>query len=130
MFRKRNLLVALFVWVALLHGCRDGGEPAPDLTLAHEVSPQPPRVGPLTIVLRLTDAAGTPVTGARLKLEGNMSHAGMVPVFADARETEPGRYRSTLELSMAGDWYILVTATLPDNRKFERQFEIKGVAPV
>jgi hypothetical protein len=77
----------------------------------------------------LTDAAGTPVTGARLTLEGNMSHPGMVPVFAEATETEPGRYRSTLELSMAGDWYVLVTGALPDNRKIERQFEIKGVAP-
>ena len=70
------------------------------------------------------------MTGALLKLEGNMSHAGMVPVFGEAKETEPGRYRSTLELSMAGDWYILVTVTLPDNRTFERQLELKGVAPV
>ena len=129
MFRKRNSLVALCVWLALLHGCRQRTEPPSDLTLAHEVSPQPPRVGLVTIVLRLTDAAGTPVRGARLTLEGNMSHPGMVPVFAEATETEPGRYRSTLELSMAGDWYVLVTAALPDNRKFERQFEIKGVVP-
>ena len=59
-----------------------------------------------------------------------MSHAGMVPVFGEAKEIEPGRYRSTLELSMAGDWIVLVTGTLPDNSKFGRKFEIKGVAPV
>ena len=58
-----------------------------------------------------------------------MSHAGMVPVFADAKETEPGRYQSSMELSMAGDWYVLVHVTLPDNSQFDRQFEIKGVAP-
>lgn len=69
-----------------------------------------------------------PVTGARIKLEGNMSHAGMVPVFADARETEPGRYQSSMELSMAGDWFVLVHVTLPDGRKLDRQFDIKGVA--
>ena len=57
-----------------------------------------------------------------------MSHAGMVPVFADARETEPGRYQSTVELTMAGDWFILVHVTLIDGRKLDRQFEIKGVA--
>lgn len=56
-----------------------------------------------------------------------MSHAGMVPVFADARETEPGRYQSTMELSMAGDWFILVHVTLKDGRKIDRQFDIKGV---
>ena len=57
-----------------------------------------------------------------------MSHAGMVPVFADARETESGRYQSSMELSMAGDWFILVHVTLTDGRKIDRQFEIKGVA--
>lgn len=98
-----------------------------ELTLTHEVSPQPPRVGPLTITLRLADASGKPATGVRITLEGNMSHAGMTPVFAGAKETEPGRYSSTMELSMAGDWYFLVHMTLPDGRKLERQFEIKGV---
>jgi hypothetical protein len=129
-FLKRNSLVALCVWLALVQGCRHRTESSSDLTLAHEVSPQPPRVGQVTITLRLLDASAQPVTGAFMKLEGHMLHPGMVPVFAEARETEPGRYRSTLELSMAGDWYVLVTVTLPDNRKFERQFEIKGVAPV
>ena len=57
-----------------------------------------------------------------------MSHAGMVPVFAEARETESGRYQSSMELSMAGDWFILVHVTLTDGRKFDRQFEIKGVS--
>jgi hypothetical protein len=56
-----------------------------------------------------------------------MSHAGMAPVFADARETESGRYQSTMELSMAGDWFILVHVTLPDGRKLDRRFDIKEV---
>lgn len=63
-----------------------------------------------------------------MKLEGNMSHSGMSPVFADAAEVEAGRYRANIELSMAGDWVILVHLTLSDGRKIERQFEIKGVA--
>jgi len=58
-------------------------------------------------------------------LEANMSHAGMVPVFADAREEEPGRYQSTMDLSMAGDWFILVHVTLPDGRRLDRQFEMR-----
>jgi hypothetical protein len=101
----------------------------PDLTLAHEVSPQPPRAGQVTITLKLSHASGTPVSGAHLRLEGNMSHAGMTPVFAEAKEIEPGRYRALLELSMAGDWYVLVHAGLPDGRTLDQQFEIKGVGP-
>ena len=84
----------------------------------------------MTITLRLTDTAGGQVDGARITLEANMSHAGMVPVFADARETEPGRYQSTVELTMAGDWFILVHVTLTDGRKLDRHFEIKGVAAI
>ena len=58
-----------------------------------------------------------------------MSHAGMVPVFAEARELEPGRYQSLMDLSMAGDWQITVHVTLSDSRKLDHEFEIKGVEP-
>jgi hypothetical protein len=51
----------------------------------------------------------------------------MAPVFADARELEPGRYQSSMGLSMAGDWHVLVHVTLADRRKFDREFEIKEV---
>ena len=129
MFLKRNLLVALCFGAALLQGCSPHTDSSQDLTLTHEVSPQPPRVGQVTIALRLTHWTGTPVTGAAVKLEGNMSHAGMVPVSSEAKEIEPGRYQSVLELTMAGDWVVAIKATLPDSRTFERQFEIKGVAP-
>ena len=112
-----------------MHGCRHEERPSLDLTLAYEVSPQPPRTGPVTITLTMTDALGKQVSGAAIKLEANMSHAGMVPVFADAKEISPGRYQSNVELSMAGDWYVMVHATLPDGRKWERQFDIKSVAP-
>jgi hypothetical protein len=81
----------------------------------------------VTITLRLTDTSGTAVTGARIKLEGNMSHAGMAPVFADAKEIQPGRYQANMELSMAGDWYVSVRVTLADGRQFDREIEIKGV---
>ncbi len=56
-----------------------------------------------------------------------MSHAGMKGILAIAGETEPGQYSSTIELSMAGDWFVMVYMTLPDGRKVKRQFEIKGV---
>lgn len=112
-----------------MQGCDPLPEASFDFKLEHEVSPQPPRVGPVTITLRLTDLSGAPITGVLMELEGNMSHAGMVPVFAVAKETEAGVYRSTLELSMAGDWFVLVNATWGENRRFGRKFEIKGVAP-
>lgn len=85
-------------------------------------------MGPITVSLKLTDfLISKPVSGARVRLEGNMTHAGMSPVFAEAIEVEPGRYRATLEFTMGGDWVVLVHAVLPDGRKVERQFDVKGV---
>ena len=108
-------------------GCKS--QPAPEVFVAHQVLPQLPRVGQVEIRLRVTDASRKPLTGAEIKLEGNMSHAGMSPVFADTKEVAPGDYRANMNLSMAGDWVVLVHLTLRDGSKLERQFEIKGVAP-
>lgn len=95
----------------------------------HKVEPQPPRVGQVEIWLHLKDASQKAIMGAEIKLEGNMSHAGMSPVLVDTQEVAPGEYHANIELSMAGDWIMLVHLTLPDGVKVERQFEIKGVAP-
>jgi len=111
----------------LVAGC--SSQPSVDIKVAPEVAPQPPRVGQATITLRVTTSSGALVNGAHIKLEGNMSHSGMAPVFVDALEVEPGRYRANMELTMAGDWVVLVHLTLRDGVKVDRQFEIKGVAP-
>ena len=62
-----------------------------------------------------------------MRVEADMTHAGMSPVFADAKETQPGRYQAQLSLPMAGDWVLLLHGTLPGGEKLERQFEVSGV---
>jgi hypothetical protein len=81
------------------------------------------------VALRLTDAAGKPVTDARIAIEADMSHPGMSPGIAEAKEAELGRYRAHLQFQMAGDWVILLHVTLPDGKKLERQIDVKGVGP-
>lgn len=99
----------------------------PAINFKHNVTPSPPRAGAATIDLELTDRNGQPVSGARVELEGNMSHAGMSPVSATAKEIEAGKYRGTLELTMAGDWIVLVNVTLADGQQVQHQFELAGV---
>lgn len=77
--------------------------------------------------MKLADTSAKPINGARISLEGNMSHPGMRPVFSEAREVEPGRYEATLEFTMRGAWVILFHITLPDGRKLQRQIDVKGV---
>jgi hypothetical protein len=122
------------VWVAAcallyLPGCRKSQELAPELVIEHEIAPQPPRVGPTTITLRVADASGRPQDMTQVSLEGNMTHAGMRPIFSEATEVEPGRYQAPLEFTMGGDWVILINLTLPDGRRVQRQVEVKGVQP-
>ena len=126
--RRRLTLPAVACAAALLAGaCHGPSGPASSVLVEHEISPQPPRVGPATLSLKLSDAAARPVTGARITLEGNMTHPGMAPVFAGATEVEPGRYRAALEFTMGGDWVILIHAALPDGQKLERQLDVRGV---
>ena len=107
--------------------CNKPTESSTVVTIEHEITPQPVRVGLATLNLRLADASRQPVTGASITIEGNMSHAGMSPVFASAKETQPGRYQATLDLTMAGDWIILTHITLAGGQKLERQLDVKGV---
>ena len=130
--RRRAVSALLLLWLSIcfhpfLSGCREPEKPPPDIVLEHEITPQPHKAGPATITLKLSDAGGTPLKGAQVRLEGNMSHAGMSPIFSDAKEAGPGRYEASIEFTMGGDWIMLVHITLPDGRKLQRQFEIKGV---
>lgn len=111
----------------LAAGCARRPDSEASVVVGHEVMPRPACVGTATITLSVADDTGRPVTGAVVKLEGDMSHAGMTPVFGEAKELDAGRYRAALEFTMAGDWVVLIHLTLPDGRKVERQFDVKGV---
>jgi YtkA-like len=99
------------------------------VTIEHQISPEPVRVGSATIVLKLADASAKPVTGAQIAIEADMSHPGMSPLFSEAKETESGRYEAHLQFQMAGDWVILLHVRLPDGNTLQRQIDVRGVRP-
>ncbi len=124
--RRRKWLLAVLLLLALT-GCGRGRKDLPDVVLELVIEPQPPRIGPATVTVALRSADGQPITGAIVELEGNMHHAGMVPVLAQATEVAPGRYQASLEFTMSGDWFLLVRADLPDGRSMERSADVPGV---
>ena len=125
--QRRLFLTALGICILPGVACTGRAERFDIVVVKPEISPHPARVGTVTVMFTLQDGTALPVKGAQVRLEADMSHPGMSPVFADAREAEPGRYQSQLALGMPGDWVILVHGALADGKKFERQIALNGV---
>ena len=115
--------------VVILAACGGDGGRSVDMQVAAEVEPSPPSVGATTVRLDLADAGGAPIAGADVSVEANMSHAGMQPVFSDATEVAPGRYVASFEWTMAGDWFLLVTATASDGTRRQGKVDVRAVRP-
>ena len=124
--RQRRLRLAfLFICMLPAVGCNKRAERADVVVVQPEVSPHPARVGVVTVMFTLEDGTALPVKGAHVRLEADMSHPGMNPVFAEAQRSRIWALsRSQLTLGMAGDWVILVHGTLGNGTKFERQFAV------
>lgn len=126
--QPRASFILLVMFLLILTGCRRAGQnDLADIGVNVAVNPNPPQVGQAAVTVTLSEADGQPITGAKVELEGNMTHAGMAPTLAQPSEVSPGRYEAPLDFTMAGDWFILVRATLPDGRKLERQVDVPGV---
>jgi hypothetical protein len=115
-----TLVVVLFGGVAC-----NKHQATPGFAIDTAFSPEPARIGRESVTVRMKDSAARPVTGAHLMVEGNMSHAGMAPVFGEGKEIEPGRYEANLDLSMRGSWVISLHVRLASGEKIERQIPIE-----
>ncbi|MCU0501107.1 MAG: FixH family protein [Anaerolineae bacterium] len=126
--RWAAFLCALAVLSVLCAGCgRIQQTPAAaqdGYTVTLVAQPATPVVGDGTLVVTLRDPAGQPVSGARLQVEGNMSHAGMKPSFGKIRGEDAGQYTVAIPWTMGGDWYVDIKATLSDGRVIARRFPI------
>jgi YtkA-like protein len=129
---QHRVLTAALVFVSSLSYVAGCGRPDPseNICVNWTLDPSPPVVGEaITAHVTLRDAGQAPVTGARLRLEGMMSHPGMAPVIAAVVERGDGNYDAALRFSMAGDWILLLTGELPGGEPFKKQIEINGVRP-
>ena len=124
--RLSGALLACSLWIA----CDRQPDTAPGVSLTWDLEPAPPVAGVAGVArLTLRDARGRPVTGARLRLEGHMSHPGMSPVLSAVSERGSGTYEVPIEFTMAGDWILVVTGDLPGIGRITRQIEVVGVRP-
>jgi hypothetical protein len=103
---------------------------AEDVTVEWTITPRRPVAGAATLAeLALRDSAGRMVRGAKLQVEGHMSHPGMAPVIAAASERDDGIYVIRLRFTMRGDWILLVTGRLPDGRRIKHRIDVTTTGP-
>lgn len=111
-------VIGLFVLVFVVAGCREQAPPPTDQSSSIQIDIQAESfaVGKTDLIVTVTDA-NAPINNATLSIRGDMSHAGMTPVIREVEPDEPitdGVYRVPFEWTMGGDWFVDVTATLPD----------------
>ena len=128
---QRGVLIAALVLCSIGLAACGRTDPSDGIRVAWTIDPSPPLVGePIVALLSLHDSNQKPITGARLRLEGVMSHPGMAPVTAAVVERGEGVYEAALRFTMGGDWILVVSGTLPDGMAFKKQIEINGVRQI
>ena len=101
----------------------------PEINVTWTLDPSPAIIGPAILNVKLAHQINGPVTGATLRLEGHMSHAGMAPVIATAAERAPGSYEIRFAFSMTGDWILLISGETPDGHRLEQRIDVGNVRP-
>jgi hypothetical protein len=125
------LAATLFLLVnSHLNGCAKSSDVSNEVNLAYESDPSPPRIGLNAFTVTLTGHNRERLAGARVSLEGDMSHAGMKPVVGETKEVGPGRYQGTLDLGMRGDWTVLFHITLANGQTFDREMKIQNLQAI
>lgn len=134
--RSALLVAAVLLLVASMSACRpkSAGEgaatsaPAGAAQAAEPVRVEleaDPAVGVVPVAVYVL-AGSEGVSGATVRVTGDMTHAGMAPVEADAVEIEAGLYRAPdFAFSMAGDWVVSADVRYPDGRRIVAEVQVR-----
>lgn len=124
----RLALVGLILMMIMI-GCRQQVQDATEAGIRIDLSfePEIPVVGEAVLRITVVDAAGSPINDAQIDIRGDMSHAGMQPVLRQVEQGDGGVYEIPFEWTMAGDWFIEVSVTLPDGTIVTEIFDYEGV---
>ncbi len=117
-------LIIILISFLFLAGCRppeassSGSTKLPEGVQVQIEVGEDPKTGNLPVsVFILKENQG--VSGAKVEVTGNMTHAGMEPVIVEAKETEAGLYMADpFVIEMPGDTVITADITLSDGTKF------------
>lgn len=127
---KRFPQAALILLVlVLLAACGPADDAADTGGLVIDLEAAPEGYTGAYLTVAVADAAGEPVTDATVSLEGNMNHAGMVPVLTEAVLDEAdgamdGRYQVPFAFTMMGDWIVTIKVERPDGTTATQNIDV------
>ena len=114
---KRLLaLVAIALVAAGCAGKADKAQTGAPLNVATAFSPDPPKQGPETITITLTDASGAPVRGADVKISTKMPAMSMTGPTVTGSDNGDGTYTAHIRLNYATGWQFATSAAANGNR--------------
>lgn len=114
---KRLLaLVAIALLAAGCTGKADKAQSGAPLNLRTTFSPDPPKQGPETITVTLTDTNGAPIKGADVKISTTMPAMSMTGPAVTGADNGDGTYTAHLRLNYATGWQFAVSAATNGNR--------------
>ena len=121
---SRQPIACAIALLCLLAGCRQQQLSSADVLLEMSASDQ--RVGETTLLVRVSDRDGNAVSNpGTLSVRGDMDHAGMTPVLAQADNAVDGVFSLPFEFTMGGGWIVDATLTLPNGDVALETFEFE-----
>lgn len=121
--RLSRLLLLVLLCLALA-ACRQQPLSASDIRIGLEASEL--QVGETTLRVTATDKDGIALAQpGKLSVRGDMRHAGMVPVFAQAEQAANGVFTLPFEWTMGGAWIVEASLTLPSGALASETFEFE-----
>lgn len=118
------ILALLLLAVA---ACRQQQVTSADIRL--ELKASDTLVGETTLLASAIDRDGNAITNpGKLSIRGDMSHAGMIPVFAESDQSTDGVFSLPFAWTMAGGWIVEASLTLPNGDTASETFRFEILA--
>jgi len=131
MFRLSLIVMTLALMAAPMTACNRSNDSAAAAGLHVTLTADPLSFPGKEIAIQVTDDSGQPVTDVTVAAEGNMNHAGMVPVLTEsmwdgADGAEDGVYHLPFQFTMMGDWIITVKIERRDGTILTQDFDVSA----
>lgn len=108
-----RLPIVLAIAILALCACRQQQIAPADIQL--ELTASDTLVGETTLLVSVKDQNGKAIANpGKLSVRGDMSHAGMIPVFAEAEAATDGVFALPFAWTMGGGWIVEASLTLPN----------------